>query len=257
MQIMNGILTQPGQLQTIQPELIEANGHAQIELKQVIKNYRTPSGESPALRGIDLSIGKGQMVAVLGKSGAGKTTLINMLGGIDRPTSGEVIIGGTRTNDLNENQLAIWRGINVGIVFQFFQLLPSLTVLENVKAPMDFCSVYTPRERVERAMHLLEMVEIAEHAHKRPMAVSGGQQQRIAIARALANDPQVIIGDEPTGNLDSRTADTIWSIFEKLVGQGKTLLLVTHDEDLAKRASRRIELVDGLIISDTAIQSPA
>ncbi|MBN1123184.1 MAG: ABC transporter ATP-binding protein [Anaerolineae bacterium] len=239
----------------MQPELIEpTNGHVQIELKQVIKNYRTPSGEFPALRGIDLSIDKGQMVAVLGKSGAGKTTLINMLGGIDRPTSGDVIIGGTRTNDLNENRLAIWRGIHIGIVFQFFQLLPSLTVLENVKAPMDFCDVFTPRERVERAMHLLEMVEIAEHAHKRPTAVSGGQQQRIAIARALANDPQVIIGDEPTGNLDSRTADTIWSIFETLVGQGKTLLLVTHDEDLAKRASRRIELVDGLIVSDTVTQ---
>ncbi len=254
---MNDMLAQPGQLQIVQPELIEPNGYVQIELRRVIKNYRTPSGESPALRGIDLSIGKGQMVAVLGKSGAGKTTLINMLGGIDRPTSGEVIIGGTRTNDLNENQLAIWRGVHVGIVFQFFQLLPSLTVLENVKAPMDFCGVYTPRERVERAMHLLEMVEIAEHAYKRPVAVSGGQQQRIAIARALANDPQVIIGDEPTGNLDSRTADTIWSIFENLVGQGKTLLLVTHDEDLAKRANRRIELVDGLIVSDTAIQSPA
>ncbi len=234
-------------------DLYRSNGTAQLELRNLEKIYRTGLGKFPALKNINLTVHPGEMVSVMGKSGAGKTTLINMLTGIDRPTQGEVIIGDVRLNDLNEDELALWRGLNIGVVFQFFQLLPTLTVMENVKAPMDLCKVYTPRERVERAMHLLELVDIADHAHKPPAAVSGGQQQRVAIARALANDPAIIIGDEPTGNLDSKTADAIWSIFENLIGQGKTVLIVTHDEDLANRTLRKIELKDGQIVSDQLI----
>ena len=204
--------------------LYRSNGRAQLELRNLEKTYRTGIGQFPALKNINLTVQPGEMVSVMGKSGAGKTTLINMLTGIDRPTQGEVIIGDVRLNDLSEDDLALWRGLNIGVVFQFFQLLPTLTVMENVKAPMDLCKVYTPRERVERAMHLLDMVDIAEHAHKPPAGVSGGQQQRVAIARALANDPAIIIGDEPTGNLDSKTADSIWAIFGDLIGRGKTVL---------------------------------
>jgi ABC-type lipoprotein export system ATPase subunit len=231
------------------------NGDAQIELRGLVKTYQTTWGNFPALKGIDLTVRPGEMVSLMGKSGAGKTTLINMLTGIDRPTAGEVIVGGVLLNDLNEDKLALWRGLNLGVVFQFFQLLPTLTVMENVKAPMDLCGKYAPRERVERAMHLLDMVGIAEHAHKLPSAVSGGQQQRVAIARALANDPAVIVADEPTGNLDWATADAIWAIFEDLVSRGRTLLLVTHDEDLARRARRRVELVDGQIVGDRVLQA--
>jgi putative ABC transport system ATP-binding protein len=197
----------------------------------------------------------GEFLAVIGKSGSGKSTLINMITGIDRPTSGEVLVGDTAVHTLSEGQMAVWRGKALGIIFQFFQLLPTLTIVENVMLPMDFGNMYTPRERRERALHLLEQVEMADNAHKLPSAVSGGQQQRVAIARALANDPPILVADEPTGNLDSKTANAVFSMFETLVGQGKTILMVTHDNDLAKRVTRAVLVADGEIV-DEIINSP-
>jgi putative ABC transport system ATP-binding protein len=171
---------------------------------------------------------------------------------IDRPTGGEVIVAGTPVHTLSENQIARWRGRNVGVVFQFFQLLPTLTVLENVMLPMDFCNMYTPSERRRRGLHLLEQVDLADQANKLPTAISGGQQQRAAIARAMANDPPIIIADEPTGNLDSRTADSVFELFSQLVNSGKTILMVTHDDDLAHRVTRTVTIADGEIVADTA-----
>jgi ABC-type lipoprotein export system ATPase subunit len=190
----------------------------------------------------------GEFVSVVGRSGSGKSTLINMITGIDRPTSGQVLIGDTVVHTLSEGELAVWRGRSIGVIFQFFQLLPTLTVIENVMLPMDFCHVYSMGERQERAMHLLEQVEMADHAHKLPSAVSGGQQQRVAIARALANDPPILVADEPTGNLDSKTAESVFRLFERLVDEGKTILMVTHDRDLSKRAMRTVVLSDGEIM---------
>ncbi len=221
-----------------------------IEVRQVVKEFETAAGPFTALKDVDLRVNQGEFVAVIGKSGSGKSTLINMIAGIDRPSSGEVYVGETAVHTLTENQMAAWRGRNLGIVFQFFQLLPTLTIVENVMLPMDFCNVYPSRERQRRAMGLLERVEMAEHAQKLPSAISGGQQQRVAIARALANDPPVIIADEPTGNLDSRTADSVFDLFESLIQQGKTILMVTHDRDLAKRVSRAVIISDGQIIED-------
>ena len=221
-----------------------------IKLRGVVKMFITPAGNFTALNGIDLDIGPGEFVSIIGKSGSGKTTLINMLTGIDHPTKGEIYIGGTAVHTLNEGQIATWRGTHMGVVFQFFQLLPTLTTLENVRLPMDFCDIYTRTERNERAMHLLELVGIAEHAHKLPNHLAGGQQQRAAIARALANDPPIIATDEPTGNLDSRTAESVMQLFQDLVVQGKTILMVTHDEDLARRAPRTIVLHDGEIVNE-------
>ncbi len=218
-----------------------------IELRQVVKTYQTAAGPFVALRGVDLAIDRGEFVAVVGKSGSGKSTLINMLTGIDRPTQGEVLVGDTAVHTLTEGQMAVWRGHNVGVIFQFFQLLPTLTVIENVMLPMDFCHLYTPRQRRERAMLLLDHVELRDQAHKLPTAISGGQQQRAAIARALANDPPLLVADEPTGNLDSRTADAVVHLFETLVANGKTVVMVTHDTDLAQRAGRAILVADGQI----------
>jgi putative ABC transport system ATP-binding protein len=223
------------------------NNHL-IELRNVAKNYEGAAGTFTALKGIHLEIDPGEFVAVIGKSGSGKSTLINMITGIDRPTSGEVLVGDTAVHTLSEGQIAVWRGKNVGVVFQFFQLLPTLTVLENVMLPMDFCNMYTMREREERAMDLLAQVEMAEHARKLPTAVSGGQQQRVAIARALANDPPILVADEPTGNLDSVTSESIFSLFSQLVADGKTILMVTHDMDLAQRLPRTVILIDGEIV---------
>ena len=189
-------------------------------------------------------------MAIIGKSGSGKSTLINMITGIDRPTSGEVLVGDVPVHTLSEGQMAAWRGRNLGIIFQFFQLLPALTIIENVMLPMDFCNMYTPRERPERAMQLLAQVEMAEQAHKLPSAVSGGQQQRVAIARALANDPPVLIADEPTGNLDSKTANAVFQLFASLVANGKTVVMVTHDSDLAKRVDRAVIVADGAIVNE-------
>ena len=228
----------------------KSNGNTSlIELRQVGKTYHTPAGRFDALKGVNLEIKQGEFVSIIGKSGSGKTTLINLITGIDDPTEGEIIIGDTAVHSLNEGQMAAWRGLNIGIVFQFFQLLPTLTVLENVMLPMGLCNLYTRAERYERDIHLLELVDLTEQADKLPHKLSGGQQQRAAIARALANDPPIIATDEPTGNLDSRSAEAVIKLFEDLVAQGKTILMVTHDGDLAKRAKRTIALADGVIIN--------
>jgi len=221
--------------------------HPLIDLRNVVKTYKTDAGDVTVLKDITLQIQAGEFISVVGPSGSGKSTLLNMLTGIDRPTSGEVIVDGQAIHKLSENQLARWRGRQVGIVFQFFQLLPTLTILENVLLPMDFCKVYKRRERKERAMHLLGQVGIAEHADKLPSTLSGGQQQRAAIARAQANDPAVLVADEPTGNLDSATTAGVFALFEKLVAQGKTLLIVTHDHSLSAQTQRVFHLDDGCI----------
>jgi len=222
-----------------------------IQVAGLTKAYRTPAGAFYALKGIDLQIWPGEFVAVVGKSGAGKSTLVNMVTGIDRPTAGQVRIGQQEVHKMSEDQIAGWRGRSVGVIFQFFQLLPMLTCAQNVMLPMDFAGRYgSPREQRERALYLLDQVGIAEHAHKLPSAVSGGQRQRVAIARALANDPDFLAADEPTGNLDSKTADAVLSVFEGLVDQGRTILMVTHDRDVASRVSRVVHIADGEIVSD-------
>jgi putative ABC transport system ATP-binding protein len=222
-----------------------------IELRGVVKEYRSAAGPFAALKGIDLQVEAGQFIGVVGRSGSGKTTLVNMIAGLDRPTRGEIHVGGTAIHHLGENALAIWRGANVGIVFQFFQLLPSLSILDNVMLPMDFAGRLSRRAQRERALELLAMVDVAEHAGKLPSAISGGQQQRVAIARALANDPALILADEPTGNLDSTTADSIFVLLGNLASEGKTVLLISHDPDLASRVGRTITLSDGAIIGDS------
>jgi ABC-type lipoprotein export system ATPase subunit len=221
-----------------------------ITLRQVHKVYQTAAGGYTALRNIDLAIDQGEFVGVIGRSGSGKSTLINMITGIDRPTSGEVLVGDTPVHTLSENQTARWRGRNLGIVFQFFQLLPTLSVIENVMLPMDFCKTYPLGERRKRALRLLEMTEMADQADKSPAALSGGQQQRVAIARALANDPPIIIADEPTGNLDSRTAENMFRLFENLTAEGKTVVMVTHDSSLARRVTRTVLIVDGEVVNE-------
>ncbi len=239
-----------------QPPVHKANGHYEngntklIELHQVVKEFDTAAGAFTALNGIDLKVDAGEFVAIMGKSGSGKSTLINMITGIDRPTAGEVLVGDTRVHLLNEGQMAVWRGRHLGIVFQFFQLLPTLTLVENVMLPMDFCDRYPARERYPRAMGLLEQMEMQDHTAKLPSAISGGQQQRVAIARALANDPPILIADEPTGNLDSKTAESVLDLFSDLVERGKTILMVTHDRDLGKLASRALVLADGEIVDE-------
>jgi ABC-type lipoprotein export system ATPase subunit len=221
-----------------------------IQMQKVVKTFKNAAGEFTVLKGIDTQFNRGEFVGVIGKSGSGKSTLINMITGIDRPTSGEIFIGGVPIHKLNENQMAVWRGRNLGIVFQFFQLLPTLSLLENIMLPMDFCHMYQPGERPQKAMDLLRLVEMDQHANKLPTAISGGQQQRVAIARALANNPPIIIADEPTGNLDSKTADAIFTLFENLVSQGKTIVMVTHDSALAKRVSRTVLIADGEIVNN-------
>jgi putative ABC transport system ATP-binding protein len=223
---------------------------ALIRLRDVVKVYE--KGEVPftALHHVDLDVWPGEFVGLIGKSGSGKTTLINMITGIDHLTSGEIWVGDTPIHTLNENRMAVWRGKTIGVVFQFFQLLPTLTCIENVMLPMDFCSVHLPQARADFALHYLEQVEMAQHAHKLPSALSGGQQQRVAIARALANDPPLIVADEPTGNLDSKTADSVFALFERLVADGKTIVMVTHDKDLASRVTRSLTVADGRISDD-------
>jgi ABC-type lipoprotein export system ATPase subunit/CRP-like cAMP-binding protein len=233
-----------------QAQAWRANGESLIQVRQLVKVYEGPAGGFMALKAVDAQVERGEFVAVVGKSGCGKSTLINMLTGIDRPTSGEVWIDGTPVHDLNENKMAEWRGRSVGIVFQHFQLLPTLSLLENVMLPMELNGMYSKRERRKRASELLDLVEMIDHIHKLPSAISGGQQQRVAIARALANDPPLVVADEPTGNLDSKTADTIFLLFKKLVSEGKTILVVTHDDDLAKRVDRTIILSDGQIVNE-------
>ncbi len=226
------------------------NSHALIDLQDVAKTYETGAGGVTVLKDITLQVQPGEFIGVVGPSGSGKSTLLNMITGIDRPTAGKVFVGDAPVHELSENQLARWRGRNVGVIFQFFQLLPTLTILENVMLPMDFCKVYRRRERKEKAMHLLEQVDIAAHAHKLPSGLSGGEQQRAAIARALANDPPVIVADEPTGNLDTATANEVFALFEELVARGKTLMVVTHDRSLSSRTERVLHLLDGRLHRD-------
>ena len=225
-------------------------GRNLIHLEDVMKAYETPVGNFIALDGIDLQVDRGEFVSVVGKSGSGKSTLINMITGIDRPSSGEVWVDDTAIHNLKEGPMAVWRGKNIGVIFQFFQLLPMLSVVENIMLPMDFCNVYKPNERFDKAMELLELVEMTDQANKLPAEVSGGQQQRVAIARAMANDPPVLAADEPTGNLDSRTAETIFQLFHSLVDQGKTIMMVTHDDELAQRVTRTVTIADGKIVDE-------
>jgi putative ABC transport system ATP-binding protein len=219
--------------------------HHLVHVDNVVKNFQGPSGTIHVLKSVSLTVQPGEFVGVRGPSGSGKSTLVNMITGIDRPTGGSVRVAGEPLEKMNENQLARFRGRKIGVIFQFFQLLPTLTVVENVILPMDFCRMYKPRERTERAMLLLDQVGLADQAHKLPNTLSGGQQQRAAIARALANDPPLLVGDEPTGNLDSKTADKVFSLFEALVQQGKTFIMVTHDNDLARRMPRLVQVFDG------------
>lgn len=224
--------------------------HSIVDIKDVCKSFMVGGNELAILRGISFKVGTGEFVSIVGPSGNGKSTLLNMITGIDRPTGGEIVVAGKQVEKLSEDELARWRGENVGIVFQFFQMLPALSLLQNVILPMDLVGNYARRERRERAAHLLEIVGLADQAHKLPNMVSGGQQQRAAIARALANDPPLIVADEPTGNLDSRTAQDVFDLFDNVVSQGKTMLIVTHDKELAKRVPRNIEIRDGKITRD-------
>ncbi|NTW98107.1 MAG: ATP-binding cassette domain-containing protein [Oscillochloris sp.] len=226
-----------------------------IELREVVKTFQTAAGSFTALKSVSIKVNSGEFVAVIGKSGSGKSTMINMITGIDRPSSGEILVGDAALHTLREGQMAVWRGQNLGIIFQFFQLLPTLSLVENVMLPMDFRRTFPPHERRRRAMELLDQVEMADQAHKLPSAISGGQQQRVAIARALANDPPILIADEPTGNLDSRTAKAVFSLFEQLVANGKTILMVTHDPDLARRATRSLLVADGEVVNEYIIRA--
>jgi putative ABC transport system ATP-binding protein len=221
-----------------------------IELRGAGRSYRTPQGEIHALAGVELAIDAGELVAVVGRSGSGKSTLVNLIAGIDRPTAGDVRVAGTAVHTLRESELARWRGRHVGVVFQFFQLLPTLTVIENIVLPIDFAGGTSAAEARRRAEVLLDRVGIADQARKLPATLSGGQQQRAAIARALANDPPVVLADEPTGNLDSQTADAVLDLLGELAAAGKTIVTVTHERDIARRADRVITLVDGRVASE-------
>jgi len=225
-----------------------------IELLGVTKNYHTRAGAFPALKGIDLAIYPGEFLGVVGKSGAGKSTLLNMITGVDQLTSGEVRVraNGSSLNltELTENQLTLWRGRTMGVIYQSFQLLPMLTLVQNVMMPMDMSGLYQRRSSKERALELLEMVELSEHVDKYPSQISGGQQQRVAIARALANDPPLIVADEPTGSLDSVTADHIFHIFQELLGADRTIVMVTHDRSLLPKFSRFVNITDGEIVKE-------
>jgi putative ABC transport system ATP-binding protein len=220
-----------------------------IGLAGVEKTYRMGRLDYPALRGIDLEIGAGELVAVVGPSGSGKTTILNLVAGIDRPTAGTVSVGGRRIDTMSEEDLAVWRGEHVGVVFQFFQLLPTLSALENAVLPLDFARRGSKRERFEHARRNLALVGLGDKADHLPAELSGGEQQRVAIARALAADPQLIVGDEPTGNLDTVTAAEMFELFERLNGEGKTVLYVTHDRELAARAHRVVAIRDGVVVA--------
>jgi ABC-type lipoprotein export system ATPase subunit len=226
------------------------SGSAMIDIRGVHKYYKSAAGDYHALKGIDLQVQPGEFVSIIGKSGSGKSTLLNMMSGIDRPSSGEVWVNGKPIHKLDENAMAIWRGENLGILFQFFQLLPSLSLLQNVILPMDLAGKYSPRERRKRAEYLLDIVGLTDHRNKLPSMISGGQQQRAALARCLANDPPLIVADEPTGNLDSKTAETVFGLFNDLVHEGKTVVIVTHDSSLAKRAQRTALITDGEIVNE-------
>ena len=221
-----------------------------IDLRDVVKVYETPAGPFTALKGVDLAVERGEFLAVVGKSGSGKSTLINMFTGIDHPTGGEVIVADTLIRHLDEGKMAEWRGRTMGIIFQFFQLLPTLSVIENVMIPMDLAGTYGMGERYDRAMHLLAQMDMAGDAHKFPAVLVAGQAQRAAIARALANDPPILVADEPTGNLDLRNAEIVFELFGALAAAGKTIVMVTHDDELAQRVPRTVVIADGLIVDE-------
>jgi putative ABC transport system ATP-binding protein len=221
-----------------------------VEVKNVVKSFPMGDTAITILKGISFQVHQGEFLSIVGPSGSGKSTLLNMVTGIDRPSDGEVVVLDHKVHKMSENDLARWRGENVGIIFQFFQMLPALTLLKNVILPMDLAGKYKPRERRERAMHLLDIVGLADQAHKLPGMVSGGQQQRAAIARALANDPSLLVADEPTGNLDTASAQMVFDLFNKLVTEGKTMLMVTHDKELAQQVPRKLEIMDGHIAHD-------
>jgi ABC-type lipoprotein export system ATPase subunit len=233
-----------------EPAPIPDNGCVYIELNNVVKTFKSQAGEFTALRGISLGFDCGEFTSIMGKSGSGKSTLINMITGIDHPTAGMVKVGEVELRKMSEGRMAEWRGRTMGIVFQFFQLLPTLTILENTMLPMDYCSMYTPAERETKALELLKLLGLSEIADKLPAALSGGQQQIAAIARALANDPPIVVADEPTGNLDSQTEKMILDIFESLAARGKTILIVTHDPILARRSTRRVLISDGELVNE-------
>jgi putative ABC transport system ATP-binding protein len=232
------------------PRGMDAGNDNAVLVTGLVKEYCSRAGSVTALRGIDLAAKEGEFLAVVGKSGAGKTTLVNMITGIDKPTAGVVLVDGVQVQTLSEDQRAAWRRRAVGVVFQFFQLVPSLTVHQNVMLPMDFANRYSLREQRSRAMDLLDQMGIVAHAHKLPSAVSGGQQQRVAIARALANDPPIVVADEPTGSLDSETSRAVLQVFEGLVDRGRTVIIVTHDKEIAERADRVVTLQDGCVVNE-------
>ena len=226
-----------------------------IQMQDIVKTYHTTAGDFTALRGIDLSLEQGEFAALIGKSGSGKSTLLNMLTGIDHPTGGQVLVDGKDIYSLTESQRSLWRGRNLGIVFQFFQLLPMLNLMENVMLPMDYVGMYEIDQRPKKALELLELVGLKDQAQQLPRAVSRGQQQSAAIARALATDAPILVADEPTGNLDSRSAGKIINLFEELSRRGKTILMVTHDPSMTERASRTIFISDGELVNETIAQS--
>ena len=230
--------------------LESSDPHPIIVVRGVSKNYPTSAGTFPALTDVDFAINAGELALIVGQSGSGKSTLLGLLAGIDRPTSGEIIVGETAVQTLSERALSAWRGRNVGVVFQFFQLLPTLTAAENVMLPMDFCNAWPARERRERARALLDRLGVADQADKLPAKLSGGEQQRVAIARAMANAPRVLLADEPTGNLDSRTSQQLLELFASLSSDGQTILMVTHDLSASSYASRAITLVDGRVATN-------
>jgi putative ABC transport system ATP-binding protein len=238
--------------------MAESNGQAPIvEIKDVVKRFPVGDSEITILKGISFEVKTGEFVSIVGPSGNGKSTLLNMITGIDRPSSGEIIVTGKPVHKMSEDRLAAWRGENVGIIFQFFQMLPALSLLQNVILPMDLSNKYKPKERRERAQHLLEIVGLGDQMHKLPSTVSGGQQQRAAIARALANDPPLLIADEPTGNLDSATSHDVFDLFNEVVSKGKTMVMVTHDKELAQRVPRVVEILDGKITRDEFVGRPS
>ena len=238
--------------------MAESNGRAPIvEIKEVVKRFPVGDSEITILKGVSFQVQTGEFVSIVGPSGNGKSTLLNMITGIDRPSSGEIIVTGKLIHKMSEDRLAAWRGENVGIIFQFFQMLPALNLLQNVILPMDLANKYKPKERRERAEHLLEIVGLDDQMLKLPSMVSGGQQQRAAIARALANDPPLLIADEPTGNLDSATSHDVFDLFAEVVSKGKTMLMVTHDKELAQRVPRVVEILDGKITRDEFVGRPS
>jgi putative ABC transport system ATP-binding protein len=220
-----------------------------VEVKDLYKVYSTAAGDFTALNDINMQIKRGEFLGIVGKSGAGKSTLVNMITGVDHLTAGEIWVDGVPVHALNEDEMALWRGKNVGVIYQSFELMPTLSILDNVMLPMDFCGLYVNGESQERAMDLLRMVEMDDQHHKVPGTISGGQKQRAAIARALANDPALIVADEPTGNLDTATSEIVFEMFEKLVQQGKTIIMVTHDRSLANRFDRVLRITDGNIFT--------